>query len=171
MKKFLVIFVTMLTLISCDFESKPPTADEVQAKRTQVALMEADRQVGMPAIQNYTERKLTKMIFELRDQEALICHAYLVNEINGTVGQYLGECLGFGIPYSTQFTNPEKRIINSYSSSYGYNLPQADPNGLYMPTSSSATWLMLLDDKGIPHPVYMEPTIIVSPFPLHKVKK
>lgn len=169
MKKFVVILVTMFALVSCEYSEKP-TADAKQAEATTLALLEADRQIGMPAIQNYTERKLTKMIFELRDQESLICHAYLVNEINGTVGQYLGECLGFGIPYSTQFTNPEKRIKSNISSQYAYNLPQADPNGLYMPTSSSATWLMLLDSKGTPHPVYMEPTIIVSPFPLHKVK-
>jgi len=46
-------------------------------------------------------------------------------------------------------------------------LPQADPNGLFMPTSSSATWLMMIDpETNKPRPVYIEPEIIVSPFRL-----
>jgi len=46
-------------------------------------------------------------------------------------------------------------------------LPQADPNGLFMPTSSSATWLMMIDpETNKPRPVYIEPEIVVSPFPL-----
>jgi hypothetical protein len=46
-------------------------------------------------------------------------------------------------------------------------IPQADPNGLYMPTSSSATWVMLKDPKtGKIHPVYVESDITVSPFKL-----
>jgi hypothetical protein len=31
----------------------------------------------------------------------------------------------------------------------------------------SATWLMMLDDKGEARPVYVEPAIIVSPFKLN----
>lgn len=31
----------------------------------------------------------------------------------------------------------------------------------------SATWIMLKGPDGKVHPVYMEPEIIVSPFPLH----
>jgi hypothetical protein len=61
------------------------------------------------------------------------------------------------------------RIADS-ALNYGYAiLPQADPNGLFMPTSSSATWLMMIDPKtNKPRPVYVEPEIVVSPFPLHE---
>ena len=38
-----------------------------------------------------------------------------------------------------------------------------------MPESSSATWLMMMDPAtDTPRAVYVEPLIIVSPFPLHK---
>jgi len=30
----------------------------------------------------------------------------------------------------------------------------------------SATWLMMIDKDGVAQPVYVEPQIIVSPFPL-----
>lgn len=46
-------------------------------------------------------------------------------------------------------------------------MPQSEPNGLFMPDSLSATWLMMIDpDTGEPRPVYVEPLIIVSPFKL-----
>ena len=51
-------------------------------------------------------------------------------------------------------------------------MPQADPNGLFMPSGLSATWLMMIDQRtGEARPVYVEPQIIVSPFPLHKDEK
>ena len=40
------------------------------------------------------------------------------------------------------------------------------PTG-FMPTSSSATWLMMIDPKTKKaRPVYIEPEIVVSPFKL-----
>ena len=132
-------------------------------------MQEANRQVGMPAISNFQERKLMKMILELRDQENLVCHAYLVNTMTGQVGQYLGKCIGFGLPYSVQYTSPQKNLDNGgYQGMSDTIMPQPDPNGLFMPEGLSATWLMLINPKtGEPHPVYVEPQIVVSPFPLH----
>jgi hypothetical protein len=123
----------------------------------------------MPAIKNFQERKLMKMIFELRDREDLVCHAYMVN-LNGEL-IYLGKCIGFGLPYSVQYTNPEK-VARFSSAAHAYGtLPQPDPNGLFMPEGLSATWLMMVDEKtGEPHPVYIEPQIIVSTFPLTATK-
>lgn len=175
MKNALIIgsLFSVFAMIGCDVPKPVPTndADARQAARTKKALAEADRQIGMPAIKNFQERKLAKMIFELRDQEKFVCHAYLVNQMTGEVGQYLGKCLGYGLPYSVQYTNPERVLIEDNHWEAGdipYTIPQADPNGLFMPEGLSATWLMLLDDNGEAHPVYVEPEIIVSPFPLHK---
>lgn len=76
------------------------------------------------------------------------------------------KCIGYGIPYSAQYSNPEKEVYEGgYDSGFG-SLPQPEPNGLFMPESSSATWLIMLDKEGNPRPVYVEPLIIVSPFPL-----
>ncbi len=145
-------------------------AEKVQQQRTEKLMSEANNQIGMPAVTNFQEKKLAKMVFELRDDANLICHAYLFNEEQGCLGQYLGKALGFGIPYSVQFTNPEK-ITKFDGGEYGaiapITTPQADPNGLYMPSSSSATWLMLFHpETNKPTPVYVEPTIVVSPFKL-----
>ena len=167
----LLILATFL-LLSCGKGNKTASnADEQMRVQTEQQMQEMNRQIGMPAIKNFTERKLAKMIFELRDDENLICYAYLYNRDKGEIGQFLGKCIGFGLPYSVQYTNPYKMGTvegGEYGAVNPYVIPQADPNGLFMPSGLSATWLMLLDEKGKPHPVYIEPEIIVSPFPLKK---
>lgn len=180
MKNALIALFLCPTLIF--FLGCPPieenNADNIQAQQTKEAMSEANRQIGMPAITNYQERKLAKMIFELRDKEDFVCHAYLVNQLDGSIGQYLGPCIGYGLPYSVQFTNPQRVMDvdvemgrDTYNDNGRYQVvPQPDPNGLFMPEGLSATWLMLLDKDGEPHPVYIEPEIIVSPFPLHKME-
>lgn len=144
-----------------------PDADTKQAKSTAQMMSEAERQIGMPNIVNWQERKLMKSILELRDREDLICYAYIVTITGEKI--FLGKCLGFGLPYSVQFTNPE-RIAHQHRHSGGSfgTMPQPDPNGLFMPEGLSATWLMLIDPKtDEARPVYIEPEILVSPFPMH----
>ena len=85
--------------------------------------------------------------------------------------KFIGKCIGFGLPYCVQFTNPEKPLIidgtTGRPSSDGTTIPQAEANGLFMPQTLSATWLMMIDPKtNEPKPVYLEPEIIVSPFQL-----
>lgn len=167
-KLLLLVFITSFMLTSCIKQS--PTSDRTQQLQTEQSLQEANREIGMPAIINYTEKKQLKLIYELCDQENLICHVYLFNEMEGKIGQYLGECLGFGIPYSTQYSNPDKIIDMAFDIStrqYG-TISQAEPNGLFKPTGLSATWIILFNpETKEPRPVYVEPLIIVSPFKLH----
>lgn len=156
---------------------KKPSSDTIQADQTKTALSEAQRQVGMPNIVNWQQRKLMKLIYELCDKEDLICYAYIKSDYQGKL-VFIGKCLGYGIPFSAQFTNPmriwdqerEGGASGKVNDSGELQvIPQADPNGLFMPTSSSATWLMMIDPKdNKPRAVYIEPEIVVSPFPLHE---
>ena len=179
-KKFMVLLGLILLLIllllfsGCSKQTKEG-ADVVQSKQTAIAMAEAQRQVGMPNIVNFQQRKLMKLIYELCDKEDLICYAYIKSDYQGKLF-FIGKCMGYGIPFSAQFTNPERVVQGDHQLGYdmaGYvnypmKLPQADPNGLFMPTSSSATWLMMIDpETNEPRPVYIEPEIVVSAFPLH----
>lgn len=174
---FIAMIFGMFLLMSnsgCD-EKVEPTADIEQQRQTEMAADEGNRQVGMPAIVNFKEKKNLKLIYELCDQEDLICHAYLFNTMSGEVGQYLGQCLGYGIPYSTQFSNPMKVIDPDHLPGQSYYngegtpvvVPQPEPNLVFKPEGLSATWLMMIDPntKKV-RPVYVEPEIIVSPFKL-----
>ena len=173
MKKNILLFITICLLVISGCDRKTDDAVVQQAKKTGQSMKEANAQVGMPAIVNFQEKKLCKMLYELRDQENLICYAYLKSLEGKPV--YLGKCIGYGLPYCVQFSNPERVV--QYDHMLGYDLtgyinypgkiPQPEPNGLFMPQSLSATWLMMIDpDTGSSRPVYIEPEILVSPFPL-----
>jgi len=168
MKYLILLFMFAFTSVFVGCEEGKETADQKQADATRKSMAEAEAQCGMPAIVNYQERKLAKMIFELRDQEKLTTYAYIVNKMTGKL-VYVGRCIGYGLPYSVQYTNPEKVVHeNDYNGGSFGTLPQADPNGLFMPQGLSATWLMMVDPKtDTPRPVYFEPEIVVSPFKLH----
>lgn len=170
MKKVIFSVVLLAFLIPvigyAGWFSSDKSSDQKQQQQQEQILNEATAQVGMPAIKNFRERKLLKDIFELRDQDGLTTYTYLYNEFNGKL-IFLCNSVGYGIPYSTQFTNPEK-IANtkSYDSSDTV-IPQADPNGLFSPSSASGTWIMCKDPNGDKtKPVYVEPNVVVSPFKL-----
>jgi hypothetical protein len=140
------------------------SADKKQAQATHQLMEEANRQVGMPNIKNFTQKKLMKLIQELCDQADLVTYTYIKNEMTGQL-VFLGESVGYGVPFSAQFTNPE-RIAYRGSNVGIAKLPQPDPNGLFMPTSSSATWVMLKAPDGTIQPTYIESDITVSTFKL-----
>jgi len=156
MKKIMMLIFVALVVMGndgCD------SADREQREATEKTLAEAHRQIGMPDITRFTERKLARDILELRDQENLSTWTYII-DLHGKL-HLLGRSIGYGLPYSVQFTNPERMI------GQGGTIPQADPNGLFMPDGLSATWILLIDPKTKKaRPVYVEPQIVVSPFPL-----
>lgn len=156
------LFLILLLLSVCFFAacSGGTESDRAMADETERVLTEANNQLGLPNIVNFQQKKTLKMIYELTDKEDLICYAYMFSGYQGKL-IYIGKCVGYGIPFSAQYSNPQKQVYSSFS------MPQAEPNGLFMPVSSSATWLIMIDPKSQePRPVYFEPTIVVSPFPL-----
>ena len=140
------------------------TTDQKMKESQEKIIAQGNSMVGMPGITRFQEKRTYKMIYELRDQEKLICYAYIVAEMTGKL-IFIGKCEGFGLPYSTQYSNP-MQIIDEGGTYHYETLPQAEPNGLYMPSSAEGTWLLMLDKNGEPHPFYCEPRVIVSPFPL-----
>lgn len=159
MKKLLLLLpLLVLTLTACEPRTKDAGAKQAEATRKMEA--EAERQIGMPDIKNFQERKFAKMILEMRD-DAIATYTYII-DMNGK-RHFICESVGYGLPYSVQFTNPEK-IAKSYHQGGFAILPQADPNGLYMPDGLSATWVLCSDGDGGVQPVYVEPSIMVSPF-------
>lgn len=167
MKNLILIISLLFILSSCGELNMQPTGDEIQSQQTRDAQSEALREVGAPNIVNFQELRLAKMITELRDQENILTYTYIVN-LNGEL-IFMGESIGFGLPYSVQTTNPmrvyHEEGVNGRSATF---IPQPEPNMLFMPEGLSATWIMLINpvtDEA--QPVYIESEILVSPFPLH----
>lgn len=146
---------------------KEQTADQKTQAQQENLQRESQAQVGLPSIKNFREKKLLKDIYELRDQEGLMTYTYIFSEMTGKL-IFLGESVGYGVPYSAQFSNPEK-VERHYDSGGGnFTYPQAEPNGLFSPGASDATWVLLKAKNSDEIKVtYVEPRIVVSPVPLH----
>lgn len=156
MKKIVLALAAVMGLAACS--AGTPSADSQQREATAEITAQAQAEVGMPGITNFYERRLLKEIYERRDQADLGTYAYF-QSLDGTL-TCLGRAIGYGVPYSTQFSNPMR------SRGRWANMPQAEPNGLFTPDGMSATWLQLVAPDGEVHVVYVEPSIVVSPFPL-----
>ena len=162
MKKLVILSAVLpviALLAACDV---PPSSTQIERRKQEELSMQAVTQVGMPAITNFAEKRMMKDIMELRDQNVATT-TYLV----GMNNQLTKVCnsVGYGLPYATQYTNPQRV---AYDSGHGsVTLPQADPNGLYSPASADGTWVLCVDKKdGKAKPVFIEPRIIVSPIQL-----
>ena len=169
MKKYLFVFFACMSLMfigvnggGCNGE---PSSDDIQQHKQEQLLKQAADQVGMPNILTFREKRLLKLIYENRDQEGFLTYSYLWNEMKGQL-VFMGQSIGYPIPYSTQYTNPQKVEYHSGNGGYAV-LPQADPNALFSPASCNGTWVLMKDpnsDKTLPQ--YYEPNVISSPFPI-----
>lgn len=112
--------------------------------------------IGMPNIANFFEKKTLKEIYELRDRSDLINYAYIRSDMTGKF-IYLGQCVGYGIPYTTQYTSPDVNV-----GSNGAVVSQADPNGLYTNGATDATWVILIGDDGSREIAYVESDLAVT---------
>ena len=162
MKNLTLILTATLVLTACDMQ---PTSTQIEAQKQEQMKQQADQSVGMPAINNWSEKKMMKNILELRDRN--VTTITYIQDMQGKL-HFLCDSVGYGLPYSTQYTNPSMIASNT---EHGYAvLPQADPNGLYSPASAEGTWVMCLNPatKELAA-VYIEPRVIVSPFTLPNV--
>lgn len=172
MKKINVLLLSLFVFVYGCEPPKETSSDTVQKQQSEKILMEATRETGMPAIKNFRERKILKDILEMRDQDGLVTYTYLFSEMTGKI-TFFCNSIGFGVPYATQYTNPQKIAeIGRGIHEYLYEvIPQADPNGLFSPASTEGTWILCRDPSGKngTKPVYVEPKLIVSPFSLEKL--
>lgn len=167
MNKITLVLLGVIGLVGCDETPRKMTSDDKQREQQEVLLQEGAAKIGMPNIKNFREKQQLKDIFELRDQSGYSTYTYLYSEMTGKK-IFFCNSIGYGIPYATQFTNPQK--VQRYDNYQRYDnlvVPQADPNGLFTPPGAEGTWIMCKDPKGTEvKPVYVEPRIIVSPFPM-----
>lgn len=165
MRKAIIVSVLGMAALASMGQSEcgPNTSDKIQRQQSEKLLEEATAQTGMPAITNFRERKLVKDLFELRDQDGLTTYTYLFSELNGKLVKFC-DSVGYGIPFSTQYTNPEKPMYNNSATA---TIAQAEPNGLFSPATAEGTWIMCSNpSNGRAQAVYVEPRTVVSPFPI-----
>jgi hypothetical protein len=160
----LLILASLSTvLVGCG--TVTPDSNTKQKAQTKELMNQADSKLGMPNVKNFYEKAMMKTIIEDCDKSNLVTYAYVKNDMTGKL-VYLGQAMGYGLPFGTEYTNPQY-IANSYSQGGFAILPQPDPNGLFKPADVNATWLMLIDPATKKaKPVYVESDLTVSPFKL-----
>lgn len=159
-----VIICYVISFVSCD--GYEISEDAKQTKLQQETSKDARDKIRIN-ITRWTEKKQLANIYELRDKAKLMCYLYTRNEYSGKY-VYEGRCQGFGINYATQFSNPERPV--NYERELDEmlvdepvgNLPQPEPNDLFMPESSTATWVTFIDAEGKEEVQYVEPEIVVT---------
>jgi hypothetical protein len=143
-------------LAGCD-EDVSGAARDTRASMT--AMEQGALTVGYPAIINWSEKRNLKLIYELRDNPKLVTWSYTTDMAgklhNACDGQ---NSVGFPIPYAAQFTAPKAPVVRraQYPSGYNpggsnqgewrtYEADQPEPNGIYMPSSADATWVLCMN--------------------------
>ena len=167
MNKFVMTtaLVSALTLSAC--APGVPTSDQIQNQKQEELSKQGVEAVGLPAIKNFQEKRILRDILELRDNPKFATYTY-TEDMNGKL-HLRCHSIGYGLPYATQYTNPQSRQVTT-SSGGGITsdvMAQADPNGLYSPASAEGTWVMCLNPKTKKaEPQYIEPRIVTLTYPL-----
>ena len=147
---FAIPVVCLMTMANQGCES----SDTIQNRQQELISKQAIETVGLPNIINFAEKALYKLIYELRDKN-IPTYTY-TQDMNGKLHK-LCNSFGYPIPYATQYTSPVNNV----------GRPQADPNGLFSPSSADGTFVLCNDPKTKKNwPIYSEPKLITSPFEL-----
>lgn len=168
MRRWQLVFLAPLALLMMGSDSGCEGSQgekKVVAQQQQLS-EQSNAQVGMPGVTNFTEKKIVRKLYELRDQN-IATFSYIV-DMQGRLW-HVCDSIGYGLPYGVQFTNPERPAYAFETHESGnVTLPQPEPNGLYMPPGAEGTWIICASEKnkGDFEPMYVEPRVIVSPFRL-----
>ena len=166
----LILFLALFSSCAANAMGGKPSADSdtIITSQSETLQNEAIRAAPIPSIVNFFERRMAKMIYELRDNPDFRTHAYIVT----MTGKFIKVCdsIGFGLNASVQYSNPLKILSRGDGAGNGLEaIPQAEPNGLFMPEGLAATFVLCVrEEEEKLHPVYVEPDVIVSPFPLEE---
>lgn len=172
LKKLKIAILPLLVLTLCAFAGddgcdNTNTGDKANVAQQQSLTDNINKQVGMPGVTNGTEKRIMRRLYEMRDQN-IVTYTYMV-DMQGRL-HHVCDSIGYGLPYGTQFTSPERPAYSFETHEQGnITVPQAEPNGLYMPPTAEGTWVICASTKGEFTPMYIEPRVIVSPFRLNAV--
>lgn len=184
-----------MCLSACGYSKPQQSADAERAQQQEQQLEEAQKQVPAPVIRNWNELRMFTATMERRDQVDLPTWTYTKN-LDGKY-TFICESLGYGIPYNTRANNPVHyeylttrtgKVLsgstgqasssncggdNGYADGKGCIwgehaiVPQAEPNGLFIPESAKGTWNTCRDPRtGKPDITYQEEDVAVFPFRL-----
>lgn len=166
MKRFMLLALPLILANNGGCYSSSDPASQRDAQATRATMDQAERQVGMPRIVNFAQKKLLKNAYEDMDQTTL---TYVYTQALDGKFVCIGQALGYGVSLGTQFTASKypQYIVMPNSNNVTEDIDQPEPNGLYAPSSGDATIVDLIDPAtGQAHTALVEPHVVTVPFKL-----
>lgn len=161
----LITAVLLISLTGCNLSDSQEARDSqaVQLQQSQYAKAQP-----IPVFDWSLERDLVIKLYEIRNQNVATHSVWRSDH-----GLVEGDCpsMGYGLPYDTSLTNPllatrEDQNGRIYNGSGLTSIGQAEPNGVFASTNTSATWVMCVGDSGMIEPHYVEAKVTVYPGPV-----
>lgn len=167
MNKFVLAAITASILSTQAFAGwGTDTAATIEAKGVNRQQKQYAKVQPVPFYQWSLERDLVIQLYNTRNLKAATHVVW-----RGDTSVIEGDCpaIGYGIPYDTSLTNPQSATDED---NYGgrnnalASIGQAEPNGVYASTNTSATWVMCVNEQGLVEPVYVEAKVTGYPYPV-----
>ena len=161
MKKLLVLLFVLIS--GCNLEVGQEAKDQETVQQQQAQYAKAQ---PIPVYDFSLERDLVIQLYNIRNQKVATHSVWRSDH-----GVIEGDCpsMGYGIPYDTSLTNPLQatdRDQNGNRNNSVTSIGQAEPNGIFASTNTSATWVMCIGDGGLIEPHYVETKVTVYPGPV-----
>ena len=162
MHKFVGCLLMGILAVACNDSKSQEDKDQEAVDKQQAQYAKAQ---PIPAFDWSLERDLVIQLYRIRN-ERLATHSVWRSDY----GMIEGDCpsMGYGIPYDTSLTNPLRATGVAYGGThYGaVAIGQAEPNGIFASTNTSATWVMCIGVGGAVEPHYVESHVTVYPGPV-----
>ena len=146
-------------LLGCETKASQEKEDNEAVQRQQAQYAKVQ---PVPAYDWSLERDLVIKLYNIRNQRVATHSVWRAD-----YGMIEGDCpsMGFGIPIDTSLTNPQM-AVRIYRGGGTTSIGQAEPNGIFASTNTSATWVMCVGDGGTIEPHYVETKVTVYPGPV-----
>jgi len=164
MKKLYILMFVMLVPLMVGAKGEGCGEKSQETKDKQAVQRQQSQYAARQPVPSYNwslERELVRKLYDMRNQR-VSTHSVWRSDY-GTVE---GDCasMGYGLPYDTSITNPlqSQRVYGESAVAIG----QAEPNGVFASTNTSATWVICVGPGGRLQPVYVESKVTVYPGPI-----
>jgi hypothetical protein len=160
--KFIIPIIMCISLLGC----VRPTPSANQAEKQAVARQQDQYAKAQPVPgYNYSlERDLLIQLYNIRNQQVATHTVWRSRD--GKI-EYDCPSMGYGLPYDTSLTNPLMgEWIKGIAEHEAVVVGQAEPNGIFASTNTSATWVMCIGPSGAIEPHYVETLVTTYPYPV-----
>lgn len=157
-----VVAVLTVFASACDDTSNANERERATVNRQQETFL---RSQPTPVFEWSLERSLMIQFYNARNARTLT-YSYVVHPHTGALLMSC-ESMGFPLPATVQLTNPQTVVDTARGVT---SIAQAEPNGLYAPSSTTGTWVMCIAPNGGIEPRYVENEVITTVRPMQMVE-